>query len=177
VSDAIALIADLQERGIELVVTDGKLALRGPKGRLTIELIEYVKSHTPELRRRLIEEADDRGTLTASPQCVGPAGLNSSARGGEVFGDKHGYGRPGNPVLHRDSIVPEVKQELERIWPEAERLGWPQQRIWGASFWPAAGRGLAAVLEPEDRVVEVTNDFITIVKRDGTRSHFMRCNG
>jgi TubC N-terminal docking domain len=161
-----SLLAGLVERGIRLI-PDGDRLVVEPASKLSDDDRRAIRAHKAALLTLLSQPKIDNDS-------VGPAWVASSARGRDVFDDEPGHERPG---VHRDSIALEVRQELERIWPEAERLGWPQQRIWGASFWPAADRGLAAVLDPKDRVVEVTNDFVTIVKRDGTRAHFMRCNG
>src|SRR5262249_55413066 len=46
----------------------------------------------------------------------------------------------------RGDVGSAVCPELEAVWPEAERLGWTRQEIFGAAFWPIEARGLAALL-------------------------------
>jgi hypothetical protein len=65
-----------------------------------------------------------------------------------------------SPINH------EVRVELERIWPDARRLGWCRERIWNPSFWPhsiAEPRGLASILQPGDVITEVSETWITIL--------------
>ena len=122
-SDAIALIADLEKRGIELVVADGRLALRGPKEQLTAELIERVRSYTPELRRRLIEEVGDRGVLAASQQpkldndSVGPAWLASSAMGRDVFDEEPDTNGPTVRFPTETQLRPRSDRSLRGFGP------------------------------------------------------------
>ena len=71
-------------------------------------------------------------------------------------------------------IAPAVRAELERIWPEAKRLGWPWQRIFGASFWPVEARGLVTVLDPGDGIVEITSEYIAILKSGRNVLRFQR---
>jgi hypothetical protein len=82
----------------------------------------------------------------------------------------------GQPAKVEREIAPAVRAELERIWPEAERLGWPRERIWGAKFWPAEMGGLGSLLDPGDRLIEVASDFIVIEKNycGATRLRFRR---
>lgn len=64
-------------------------------------------------------------------------------------------------------IAPEVRLKIEAVEAEARRLGWPAELLWNPGFWDSP-RGLAAVLDPEDEIVEVTPDDISILrtKRD-----------
>src|SRR5262249_22930603 len=79
-----------------------------------------------------------------------------------------------------DAVVldPMIQAALDRIWPEAERLGWSRKRIYNPHFWPHSSespRGLASILEPfeqpfggagkyGDVIGEVTADYIEIVR-------------
>jgi hypothetical protein len=81
-----------------------------------------------------------------------------------------------------DKIPGEVWQEIARIESEALRLGWRRERLWNASFWPnstAQPRGLASVLDPGDRIAEVTSEFALIEKSNsrGDRLRFWRVDG
>jgi hypothetical protein len=71
-------------------------------------------------------------------------------RAARLFAKEHGGPPPPEwnaPENTRDN--PAVRSELERIWLEAERLGWSWQRIFNCEFW-AAERGLASVFDPGD---------------------------
>jgi hypothetical protein len=58
---------------------------------------------------------------------------------------------------------PEVRSKIETIEPAARQLGWPAELLWNADFWDSP-RGLAAVLEVQDEIIEVTSEFIAILK-------------
>jgi hypothetical protein len=74
----------------------------------------------------------------------------------------------------RHPLVPdEVRQKIEAIEPEARAMNWPAELLWNAGFWDCP-RGLAAVLEPEDEIGEVTADFIEVWKLRRHRHRFMR---
>jgi hypothetical protein len=52
---------------------------------------------------------------------------------------------------------------IESIEADARTKGWPAELLWNAGFWDFP-RGLAALLDPEDEIVEVTPDSIAIAK-------------
>jgi hypothetical protein len=56
-----------------------------------------------------------------------------------------------------------VRAKLEAIEAEARAKGWPAELLWNAGFWDCP-RGLAAVLDLEDEIVEVTPEYIAILK-------------
>jgi len=60
-------------------------------------------------------------------------------------------------------IPPEVRAKIESIEADARAKGWPPELLWNANFWDCP-RGLAAVLDEDDQLVEVTADYITILK-------------
>jgi hypothetical protein len=64
----------------------------------------------------------------------------------------------------------EIRTKIEGIEAEARTQGWPAEPLYNANFWDYL-RGLAAVLEADDEVVDVTADTITILKR---RSEILR---
>ena len=72
-------------------------------------------------------------------------------------------------------VSPTVRAKIEAIEPEARRLGWPGELLWSAGFWDAP-RGLAAVLDDGDLIVEVTEAAIEILKLKRDRQVFMRRN-
>jgi hypothetical protein len=78
------------------------------------------------------------------------------------------------PAKVERKIAPAVQAELERIWQEAKRRGWPWQRIFGASFWPVEARGFVTLLDPGDGIVEITSEYIAILKTGRNMSRFRR---
>jgi hypothetical protein len=72
-------------------------------------------------------------------------------------------------------IDPAIVSTIAAIEPLAIACGWSHQRLWQHEFWPRDGeRGLASVLDPEDTIVEVTTDAITIAKPSLVLTHFQR---
>jgi hypothetical protein len=92
-------------------------------------------------------------------------------------------GRRQEPLAEANSQAPrpkvdsEVAAEISRIETQAQRLGWPNQRLWGSAYWPVEARGLAAVLDRGDRIAEVTDEYLVIEKSDMRRTYqrFFRC--
>lgn len=87
--------------------------------------------------------------------------------------------RPLLPALKtpvRD-IDPAVAVEIRRIETQALELGWSREHLWGAKFWPIAERGLAALMDPGDPIVEVTAETITILKYRRDLQKFYRRSG
>jgi TubC N-terminal docking domain len=73
-----------------------------------------------------------------------------------------------------DRIDAGVAGEIARIEDAALGLGWSYERLWNSHFWPhstAHARGLAAVLQPGDTIVEVGHTFIVILAQ---RHHLQR---
>ena len=60
-------------------------------------------------------------------------------------------------------IPPDVREKIEAIESEARGKGWPAELLWNCGFWDCP-RSLAALLEPEDEIAEVTPDYIAILK-------------
>ena len=60
--------------------------------------------------------------------------------------------------------------KIEAIETEARALGWPPELLWNSGFWDCP-RGLAAVLDLGDEIVEVTPSHIAILK---TRRDLLR---
>lgn len=63
----------------------------------------------------------------------------------------------------RVPLIPDaIRAKIEAIEPEAQRLGWPPELLWNSVFW-GQPRGLAAVMDVDDEIVEVGPDEITIL--------------
>jgi hypothetical protein len=60
-------------------------------------------------------------------------------------------------------VEPEVRAKIEAIESDARAKGWPPELLWNGGFWDCP-RGLAAVLDPDDEIVEVSAEFITVLK-------------
>jgi hypothetical protein len=64
----------------------------------------------------------------------------------------------------RAPIIPDaIREKIAAIEPTARNLGWPPELLWSRGFWDSP-RGLAAVLDVDDEIVEVTADYISILK-------------
>ena len=59
---------------------------------------------------------------------------------------------------------------MEGIEADARAKGWPAELLYNANFWDYP-RGLAAVLDANDEIVDVTANTITILK---IRSEILR---
>jgi hypothetical protein len=75
-------------------------------------------------------------------------------------------------LAHVHSVIPdsrsplisrEVRAKIEAIEAAARAKDWPAELLWNAGFWDAP-RGLAAVLSRGDEIVEVTPDYIKILR-------------
>jgi hypothetical protein len=70
-----------------------------------------------------------------------------------------------NPLLR-----PDVRAKIQAVEAEARAKGWPAELLWNAGFWDGP-RGLAAVLDSEDEIGDITSDYIEILK---TRRDLLR---
>lgn len=71
-------------------------------------------------------------------------------------------------------LIPDsIRAKIEEIETEARVAGWTHERLWNAGFWDQP-RGLAAVLEPDDEIAEVTADYIAILKVEKNILRFQR---
>jgi hypothetical protein len=78
----------------------------------------------------------------------------------------------------RHPLIPrEVRGKIERIEAQARALGWPPELLWNGSHYWDLPRGLAAVLDVSDEILEVTADAITILKCRRDRQRFQRYAG
>jgi len=84
--------------------------------------------------------------------------------------------RCANPQTSHDQIESAVAAEIRRVEPQARSLGWSQWRLWESRFWPGP-RGLAALMEPGDQIMEVTTEWIRIQKRHGIQQRFFHFDG
>jgi hypothetical protein len=77
------------------------------------------------------------------------------------------------PDSRHPLIDPAIRAKLEAVEAEARAAGWPAELLWNAGFWDRP-RGLAAVLDPDDEIVEVAPDYIAILKTKRDLLRFRR---
>jgi hypothetical protein len=65
-----------------------------------------------------------------------------------------------------------VRSKIEAIEAEARAKGWPAELLWNGGFFWDSPRGLAALLDADDEIVEVTPEVITILKYRRDIQHF-----
>jgi len=80
------------------------------------------------------------------------------------------------PDSRHPLIFPEVRAKIEAIEADARAKGWPAELLWNSAFWDRP-RGLAAVLEAEDQIGGITQDYIEILKRRHDLLRFRRFAG
>ena len=81
------------------------------------------------------------------------------------------------PAAKKQQIDIQVREELGRWWPQLRVMGWSEERIWSAEFWPHMPehpRGLAGVLQPGDRILFADADVVHIVTRNGSTLKFRK---
>ena len=62
----------------------------------------------------------------------------------------------------RAPLIPtEIRAKIEAIETEARSKGWPVELLYNANFWDCP-RGPPALMDPDDGIVELTGDAITI---------------
>jgi hypothetical protein len=146
--NALAIIRDLEARDIRLELGDGcRLVVDAPKGALDPEEIEQLRSAKSAIL----------------------ALLGNSVRTNLVDRDP----------IPDPRISPQVAAEIRRIETVAYRLGWRRERLWNRDFWPHTRtdpRGLASVLSPGDRIIEVNEQCIQLVSHH-RKLRFFRCDG
>lgn len=68
-----------------------------------------------------------------------------------------------------------IRQEIMRIALKAVSLGWTPELLWEEKFWNIKGvenrPGLIATMRPGDKIVEVTENYISI-ERSGVVTRF-----
>jgi len=141
--DAHMLLSDFRSRGIALIPNGEKLTVE-PASRLTDADRAAIRAAKAELLKLLAasglrdREADEIDRVARTDGWSPPA-----------------------------EIPPAIASEIKRIESQALALGWRPERLWNFGFWPHGGvepRGLASVLDADDRIVEVTSDYMTVVK-------------
>ncbi len=141
------ILVEVKKSGAALVVLDGKLKA-APVGALSASLKAAIRERAPEIKAALLHAPADPDNGRAT------------------------WPRSITPDSRSPLIPPEVRAKIEAIESEARRLGWPGELLWNANFWDCP-RGLAAILDRDDEIAEVTAGYITILK---TKSDLLRFN-
>ena len=130
------ILTELRSRGVRVEIgANGKLRL-APARAIEPALLERVREQKAELVALL-------RALPAEHRAAWTQSVTPDAR---------------HPI-----IPPEVRAKIETIEMEARLLGWPAELLWNAGFWDCP-RGIAALLDADDEIAEVTPDYIGILK-------------
>jgi hypothetical protein len=153
--DAYQILNDLSERGI-LLIPDGEKLVAEPASRLSDADRAAVRQNKLDLLRILSRSKE------ASPPLRNPDAL--------------GWRQGVTPNSRYPTVPPSVRTLIEGIEGDARAKGWPPELFWNAEFW-GSPRGLAAVLDSEDEIAEVTPDYIVILKTKRDLLRFRRTSG
>jgi hypothetical protein len=135
--NAQQILDEVRRCGAALVIIHGRLKA-SPPGVLPGDLKVAIRERAAEIKVRLLAPAARLAPPTASARAITPDSRS--------------------PI-----IPPEVRVKIENIEGEARAKGWPAELLYNANFWDSP-RGLAAVLEEDDEIVEVSPDHIAILK-------------
>jgi hypothetical protein len=177
--NACLLLTELHNRGIRVESRCNGNLYVAPKALLTPELIETIRTHKAELLAVLMIAPEVLARLQAMTDdpadCVIRLG-SDLVPGNRPLPATTDKAAVCPPRAIRKAIAPELQVKIEAIEAEARRLGWPTERLWNASFWDQP-RGLLAVMDPDDEIIEVTADTIRILKLHRHIQTFRRQNG
>jgi hypothetical protein len=138
------IVEQAESRGVRLVVLAGKLKAT-PSNALPPDLEAAIREHAPEVKALLTARR------TRSERLTLPGA------------DPATWTRAVTPNSRAPLIPDAIREKIAAIEPTARNLGWPPELLWNASFWDAP-RGLAAVLDVDDEIVEVAAEYISILK-------------
>jgi hypothetical protein len=132
-----------------------------PPGKLPADLKDQLCQRASEIKALLIGQSD------VEQSC------DNVCRGN---GD-----RPPSPTRDvvpgsRQPLIPDaIRAKIEAIEGDARAKGWPAELLWNNAFWDLP-RGLAAMLEPDDEIADVTREVIEIVRMRRDVLRFRRTN-
>ena len=177
-NNAFEVISEMRRLGATLAVRDGKLIAK-PFSVLPAELVERARLVRSEILAVLSRSSKPKGADISTLGVKQKSG-HEKASGLDYApnGEREHLAR--YEESERSRIDSAIAAELTRIEREALRLGWLPERLWNSGFWDPWPRGLAAVMEAGDRIVEVNGDFIAIERRNSVTPaslRFWRTNG
>jgi len=172
-----ALVAALSERGIRLI-PDGNAVVVKPASKLTDEDRLAIRVNKTALLALLLAT----NTKKAEQQEIERIGRLDAERNErdriagrgydyEPVPDEPEHVFEQQPDLERwqqPKVDPKVEAEIRRIEHQALALGWSHERLWNAGYWHPWPRGLAAVMDAGDRIVDVTGEHIIIERPRAT---------
>ena len=129
---------------------------------------------SPEPPKFFKKSPDPQLTKLPKPLNAGPANPKSTPDRA-VDSGRSVRDNPALPTANsRAPLIPDgIRAKIAAIEAEARAKGWPAELLWNNVFW-GSPRGLAAVLEPEDVIAEVTADYITILTHQRDIQRFPR---
>jgi hypothetical protein len=151
--DAHTLLSKLRNRGIRLI-PDGEKLTAEPASRLSDADRAAIRQSKPDLLRILSKSVETSPSEKADIVC-----------------SRHAV----TPNSRFPIVPPAVRAIIESIEGDARAKGWPPELLWNAEFW-GSPRGLAAVLDSEDEISDVTSDYIVILKTKRDLLRFRRTN-
>jgi hypothetical protein len=151
------LIVEVRKCGAVPLLIDGKLRV-APPGKLPADLKNLLCRRASEIKAVLTKQSPGQSCdETHRSEC-------------------------GRPPARITGIVPDsrhplvndlVRAKIEAIETEARQLGWPAELLWSRVYWDLP-RGLAAILEADDEIGEVTPEYIEVLKFRRDIERFMR---
>ena len=126
-----------------------------------------------------LEDESSRDAADHAPDKARLSGFAEKAPKPDTKTDTEARRQPGRlsrdvtPNSRHPLIEPEVRAKIEAVEPEARRLGWPAELLWNANYWDLP-RGLAAVLDQDDEIAEVSAEEILVLKYRRDLLHFRR---
>jgi hypothetical protein len=146
-----ALLAAFAKRGIT-IRPDGPRLVVIPASKLSDADRDTIRQSKPALLR----------ILSISPKASAPEKTNAAI-----------WRQGATPNWRKPLVPPTVRAVIESIEVDARAKGWPPELLWNTEFW-SSPRGLAALLAEGDAIVEVTIDYIAILKVERTVLRFQR---
>lgn len=144
------IIARVEKLGATLIVLDGKLKAT-PPGVLPDDLKAVIREHASEIKAILPKFVEQTSATHAD------------------------WAAAAVPDSRAPLVPPEIRAKIETVESDARAKGWPAELLWGSGFWDCP-RGLAAVLEADDEIAEVTDAEIVILKTRHDLLRFRRRN-
>jgi hypothetical protein len=145
--------------------------MKSNTSKLSVGFVGFLEHRTPDTIEGVHSESHANIGFPKNPQTPDSEPDNLP---GEPAAEGHAsWTRTMVPDSRQPLTPPEVRAKIEAIEAEARALGWPPELLWNAGFWDCP-RGLAAVLDLEDELVNVMTDQIVIRKMGGNMLRFRR---
>jgi hypothetical protein len=123
---------------------------------VTLAVDEWVTEQEPEKSNQNKRESESVTSVTHVTQ--------KDCRNNECANEKQAAWTRFIKPNSRSPLIPTViRAKIEAIEHEARHLGWPPELLWNSGFWDSP-RGLAAILDLDDEIIEVTPECIAISK-------------